>query len=55
VMHGKGDRIAPRERHHFGSRLHAWPLFGQHEFAAGEIPPGSDSRIATCSGNTCSP
>ena len=37
VMHGKSHRIALRERHHFGPRLHSRPLFGQHEFAAGEI------------------
>jgi len=29
--------IAPAQRHHLGPRLHAWPLLGQHEFAAGEI------------------
>ena len=30
--------IAPAQRHHLGPRLHAWPLLGQHEFTAGEIP-----------------
>ena len=39
VMHGKGYRIALRERHHFGPRLHPRPLLGQHEFTAGEIAP----------------
>ena len=30
-------RVALDERHHLDSRLHAWALFGQDEFAAGEI------------------
>src|SRR5258708_22949429 len=37
VMHGKSHRIALREPHHLGPRLHPRPLLGQHEFAAGEI------------------
>src|SRR4051812_34580815 len=40
VMYSKCHRIALRERHHFGSRLHPRPLFGQHEFTTGEIAPG---------------
>ena len=40
-----------RERHDLDARLHARALLGQHELAAGEVAPGSDSRIATCSGN----
>jgi hypothetical protein len=55
MMHGKRHRIALPERHHLGPRLHSRPLLGQHELAAFEIRPGSDNRIATCSGNTCSP
>src|SRR4051812_3268887 len=39
VMHGKGHRIALRERHHLRSRLHPRPLLRQHELAAGEIVP----------------
>ena len=37
MMHGKGHRVALTQRHHLGARLHARPLLGQHEFAAGEI------------------
>src|SRR6202011_3607214 len=40
VMHSKGNRIALAERHHFGPRLHARALLGQHEFAAAEIAAG---------------
>ena len=36
-MHSKSHRIALRQRNHFGPRLHARPLFGQHEFTAAEI------------------
>ena len=39
VMHSKSHRIALPQRNHFGARLHARPLFGQHELAAGEILP----------------
>src|SRR6185369_2659303 len=37
VVHGKGDCIAPAERHDFDAALHARALLGQHELAAGEI------------------
>jgi len=37
VMHSKSHGIALVQRYHFGPRLHAWPLLGQHEFAAGEV------------------
>src|ERR1700738_1457761 len=37
VMHGKGHRVALRERQHFGQRLHPRPLLGQDEFAAGKV------------------
>jgi hypothetical protein len=40
VMHSKSHRVALSERHHFGPRLHARPLLGQHEFAATEIAAG---------------
>ena len=36
-MHGKGHGIALAKRRHFSPRLHARSLFGQHEFATGEI------------------
>ena len=39
-MDSKNHRIALGERHHFGAALHARALFGQHEFAAGEILAG---------------
>src|SRR5205085_4036103 len=39
MVHGKGDRIALAERHHFRPRLHARALFRQDELAAGEIAP----------------
>jgi len=32
-------RVTLLKRNHFGPRLHARPLFGDHKFAAGEIPP----------------
>ena len=34
VVHREHHGIAPAQRHHLGPRLHAWPLLGQHEFAA---------------------
>ena len=37
VMHREDHRIALRERHDLGARLHARALLGQHELAAGEI------------------
>ena len=40
VMHSKCHRVALPERHHFRPRLHPRPLFGEHEFAAGEIATG---------------
>ena len=36
-MHGECDGVALAERDDLGSALHARALFGQHEFAAGEI------------------
>jgi hypothetical protein len=38
MMHGERHRVALAERDHFWPRLHTWPLLGEHEFAAGEIP-----------------
>ena len=41
---------------HRDARLHARPLFGQHEFAAVEIlARRAQQDVATCSGKTCSP
>ena len=37
VMHCEYRGIAAAERHDLGARLHARPLFGEHEFAAGKI------------------
>lgn len=42
ALHGtmtdrENDGIALLERHDFRTRLHAWPLLGQDEFAAREI------------------
>src|SRR4051812_12506820 len=37
VMDGEDDGVALGERDHFGARLHARPLLGEYEFAAGEI------------------
>src|SRR5689334_22482678 len=36
-MHRKGHAVALAKRHDLSPRLHAWTLFGQHEFATGEI------------------
>jgi hypothetical protein len=40
VMNRKQHGVALLERHDLGAALHARPLLGQNEFAAGEIPPG---------------
>ena len=40
VMHSKCHRIALLQRHHFGPRLHARPLLGEHELAAVKIAAG---------------
>jgi hypothetical protein len=37
-MHGERHRVALAERNYFWPRLHTWPLLGEHEFAACEIP-----------------
>ena len=37
VMNGEGYGIALVERHHLGPRLHARPLFRQHELTTGEV------------------
>src|SRR5262245_44656253 len=37
VVHWKDHALALPERHHLGARLHARPLLGQDEFAAGKI------------------
>ena len=37
VVDGEKDRVAAPQRHHVDPALHARPLFGQDEFAAGEI------------------
>ena len=39
LLHGEDHRVALRQRHHLGARLHARPLFGEHEFTAGKIAP----------------
>ena len=36
MVNREDDAIALVERHHLGARLHPWPLFRKHEFAAGE-------------------
>src|SRR3546814_7374583 len=38
-IHRENHRVALRQRHDRGARLHPRPLLGQHEFAAGEILP----------------
>src|SRR6185312_304723 len=40
------DGVALRQRHHLRPRLHARPLLGQHELAAGEVlaGPGQQDR-----------
>ena len=38
MMHGESYAITLAERYYFRSRLHARTLFGEHKFAAGEIP-----------------
>jgi adenine-specific DNA-methyltransferase len=43
MVDGEGDRVAAAERHHLDARLHARPLLGQHELAAGEILAGRAS------------
>ena len=40
-MDGKYDALALVERDDFDPRLHAGPLFGENEFASGEINAGS--------------
>src|SRR5690242_5680036 len=37
VMDRKHNTVALLERHDFGTGLHARPLLGEHEFAAGEL------------------
>lgn len=37
VMNRKDHHIALAKRYHFGSRLHAWPLLRDDEFAAAEV------------------
>lgn len=37
ICHGQNDRIALLKRYDFGTRLHTRSLFGDHEFAAGEV------------------
>ena len=39
-MHRESHRVALAERNDFGTRLHPGPLFGEHEFTAGEITAG---------------
>ena len=55
LSHGEDHAVALPERHHLRARLHARALLRQYEFAAREIAPGTESRKATCSGNTRSP
>ena len=40
LVHGKDHGIPPSERHDLDARLHARPLLGQHELAAGELLAG---------------
>ena len=40
VMDGEDHRVTLLERHNFWPRLHARALFGEHEFAAREVPFG---------------
>ena len=40
LAHREDDPVALAERHHLGARLHARPLLGQHELAAGEVASG---------------
>src|SRR5579883_595686 len=40
VMHREDHRLALRERHHLGARLHARPLLDEEELAAGELRAG---------------
>ena len=37
VVHREHCRVPAPKRHDFDPRLHAGPLFGQHELAAGEV------------------
>src|SRR5262249_28591059 len=39
MVHGKNDALALPQRNHFGARLHARALLGQHELPGGEIVP----------------
>jgi hypothetical protein len=38
MVHGEGYAITLAQRYHLRSRLHARTLFGEHKFAAREIP-----------------
>lgn len=38
VIHRKDDAVALIEVDDLGSRLHPWPLLGQHEFATRKVP-----------------
>src|SRR5262245_65774848 len=40
VVHREGHRITLSKRHDLGAALHARPLFGQDELAAGEVHAG---------------
>jgi hypothetical protein len=37
VLDRKDGAVPTPERYDFGTRLHPWPLLGQHEFAAREV------------------
>src|SRR5688500_6244308 len=39
VVNGEHHRVALAKRHDVRARLHARPLLGEHEFAAGEVAP----------------
>ena len=39
IMNGEGHRVALFQSNHFRSRLHAWPLLGEHKFSSSEVPP----------------
>src|SRR3984885_3876122 len=40
LAHREDDAVALRERRDLRARLHARPLLGQYELAAGEVAPG---------------
>ena len=45
LAHGEDDAVALRKRRDLRARLHARPLLGQHELAAGEVAPGLGEQV----------